>query len=328
MTELSQTEKIVEKDLQILKESNKFLDEETWSKCIELDKIVKFRNQLHLVHQIYDRFQNQLKILIKKFQKRCLQRDPDTNKFIKNDRYRLRVKKLEELFHEAKDLSFELFERFNKIDKLITFNEEHIITQKLNELNENIISENELYDQKLVQKNENDITSEKEIEKNKTIRLKEAGLEVMKTITHEEAIYFQDRQRISIFINNLKDKKVGTVDAVKEALLLSPAKSALDELYTLISLIKAHPESEVIRKINALNPCFREKIISSSGGLELLAAIGFKIHFMKEFDENDVEREYVRLFLDEPNLSVNYDAWVEWYDFIKFLPTILKEKVI
>jgi hypothetical protein len=105
----------------------------------------------------------------------------------------------------------------------------------------------------------------------------------------------------------------------------------------MVTKILASPENATFRNIKKENPYYHQDLGQFEGGDMCLIALGFKqsIYHQKILNEKEEELEEEEIeekekeekkknmivhkifLLEEPDLSVDLDAWSEWFDRLK-----------
>ncbi|SOV24336.1 conserved Plasmodium protein, unknown function [Plasmodium sp. DRC-Itaito] len=106
-------------------------------------------------------------------------------------------------------------------------------------------------------------------------------------------------------------------------------KEALKNLIEYLEELVKNIDNQQLKLINLMNKTFQKNILSKKGILFLFILIGF---VLKKTDEilpilkninTDINNENIYIYLEEPNITTNYDQWILWFQHIQKCVTIL-----
>lgn len=106
-------------------------------------------------------------------------------------------------------------------------------------------------------------------------------------------------------------------------------KEALKNLIEYLQELIKNIDNQQLKLINLMNKTFQKNILSKKGILFLFILIGF---VLKKPDEikpllkninTDINYENIYIYLEEPNITTNYDQWKLWFQHIQKCLTIL-----
>ncbi|SOV81233.1 conserved Plasmodium protein, unknown function [Plasmodium sp. gorilla clade G3] len=106
-------------------------------------------------------------------------------------------------------------------------------------------------------------------------------------------------------------------------------KEALKNLIEYLEELVKNIDNQQLKLINLMNKTFQKNILSKKGILFLFILIGF---VLKKTDEiipllkninTDINNENIYIYLEEPNITTNYDQWKLWFQHIQKCVTIL-----
>ncbi|GBG26363.1 UBX domain-containing protein 6 [Hondaea fermentalgiana] len=270
---------------------------------------------------------------VTKFAKRSVEKDPVSGEYKYGDRYRARATKVAQQREDLLELTLTLLEQLSGASAAQEARELEAERKRQLELAAQEEAEaarrkQEAEEAALVAEQE-----AREQEEARQRRLEDAAHRVVAAQrTEEDVVYARDRPVVDAFMNS---RSVG-MDAVEESVELITtfagadasarrrAQNALHHLRALFARIVAHPESEAVRTINAMNAKFRADIADVPGCREFLAAAGFKLVLRIEHDEEGVETRTVFYISEEPDLATQMDAWSAWFDLQKAVADLLE----
>ncbi|GAB9468827.1 Dynein light chain [Globisporangium polare] len=96
-------------------------------------------------------------------------------------------------------------------------------------------------------------------------------------------------------------------------------RQSLQKLHILVSNICNSPENIAFRHIPRGNAHFHSDLGQYKGGHQCLFALGFK--------EVEPEEGVVVFTLEEPDLSVDLDAWSDWFDSLKAMSEFISSQL-
>lgn len=335
MTELTRTEKALKALAAELAGVEERQEARKLSAAESSDKkyLEEKANDEKAVQKAHEELSGALADTVAKFAKRSQEKDPVSKEFKYGDRYRSRAQGVSEQREELLELTVNLLEQLSGASAAQEARELEAERKRQLELEARAQADEAHRQQEAEEaalQAEADAKAEAEA---KQQRLEQAADRVIAAQrTEEDIVYAKDKATIDAF---MAKRKPGTMDIVEEALeqmityggadagARRRAQGALRHLRALFDRVVAHPESEAVRTINAMNQQFRLDIAEVPGCREFLASTGFRLHMRVDRDDEGVETKSVFYRSEEPDLATQMDAWSAWFDFQKEIADLL-----